>query len=82
MVTYLELDILECEVKWDLGNITRNKVSGGDGIPVELFKILKDVSHRPRWMVRGGRREGDSGWEHVYTRGGFMLMFGKTNTIL
>ena len=42
MVTYLELDILECEVKWDLGNITRNKVSGGDGIPVELFKILKD----------------------------------------
>ena len=41
-VTYLEQDILECEVKWALGSITRNKASGGDGIPVELFKILKD----------------------------------------
>ena len=41
MVTHLEPDILECEVKWALGGITRNKASGGDGIPVELFKILK-----------------------------------------
>ena len=40
--TYLEPDILECEVKWALGNITMNKASGGDGIPVELFQILKD----------------------------------------
>ena len=40
--TYLEPDVLECEVKWALGNITRNKASGGDGIPVELFQILKD----------------------------------------
>ena len=39
---HLEPDILECEVKWALGSITTNKVSGGDGIPVELFKILKD----------------------------------------
>ena len=38
----LEPDILECEVKWALGSITTNKVSGGDGIPVELFQILKD----------------------------------------
>ena len=38
----LEPDILECEVKWALGSITTNKASGGDGIPVELFKILKD----------------------------------------
>ena len=37
-----EPDILECEVKWALGSITMNKVSGGDGIPAELFKILKD----------------------------------------
>ena len=37
---------------------------------------------RPRGMVWGGRREGGSGWEHVYTCGGFMLMYGKTNTIL
>ena len=42
MVTHLESDILECEVKWALGSITTNKASGGDGIPVELFQILKD----------------------------------------
>ena len=42
MVTHLEPDILECEVKWALESITMNKDSGGDGIPVELFQILKD----------------------------------------
>ena len=42
--TQLEPDILECEVKWALGSITMNKASGGDGIPVELFQILKDVA--------------------------------------
>ena len=42
MVTYLEPDILVCEVKWALGSITTKKASGGDGIPVELFQILKD----------------------------------------
>ena len=42
MVTQLEPDILECEVKWALGSITTNKVSGGDGIPAELFQIVKD----------------------------------------
>ena len=42
MITDLEPDILECEVKWDLGAITTNKASGGDGIPVELFQTLKD----------------------------------------
>ena len=42
MITNLEPDILEWEVKWTLGSITRNKASGGDGIPVELFQILKD----------------------------------------
>jgi len=41
-ITHLEPDILECEVKWALGNITMNKASGGDGIAVELFQILKD----------------------------------------
>ena len=41
MITHLEPDILECEVKWALGSITTNKASGGDGIPVELFQILK-----------------------------------------
>ena len=42
MITHLELDLLECEVKWALGIITTNKASGGDGIPVEVFQILKD----------------------------------------
>ena len=42
MITHLEPDILECEVKWALGTITTNKANGGDGIPVELFQILKD----------------------------------------
>ena len=42
VITHLEQDILECEVKGALGSITTNKASGGDGIPVELFQILKD----------------------------------------
>ena len=42
VITHLEPDILECEVKWALGSITTNKDSGGNGIPVELFQILKD----------------------------------------
>ena len=42
VITHLEPDILECEVKWALGSITTNKVSGGDWIPSELFQILKD----------------------------------------
>ena len=42
VITHLEPDILECEVKWALGSITTNKASGGDGIPVELFQILQD----------------------------------------
>ena len=47
MVTRLEPDILECEVKWALGSITINKASGADGIPVELFQILKDAVKVP-----------------------------------
>ena len=42
MITHLGPDILECEVKWALGNITRNEASGGDELPVELFQMLKD----------------------------------------
>ena len=44
VITHLEPDILECEVKWALGSVTRNRASGGDGIPVELFQILKDYA--------------------------------------
>ena len=46
MVTPLETDILECEVKWALGSITTNKASGGDGIPAELFQILNDKADK------------------------------------
>ena len=42
VITHLQPDILECKVNWALGSITTNKASGGDGIPAELFKILKD----------------------------------------
>ena len=50
--THLELDILECEVKWSLGSITTNKASGGDGIPVELFQILKDDAVKVLHSIR------------------------------
>ena len=55
VITHLESDILKCEVKWALGSITTNKASGGDGIPVELFQILKDdavkVLHSICWHI-------------------------------
>ena len=63
--THLESDILECEVRWALGSITTNKASGGDGIPVELFQILKDdavkVLHsicQHIWTLSSGHRTG------------------------
>ena len=51
VITHLEPDILECEVKWALGSITANKASGGDGIPVELFQILKDDAVKVLYSV-------------------------------
>ena len=48
VITHLEPDILECEVKWALGSITMNKASGGDGFPAELFQILKDDAEKVR----------------------------------
>ena len=50
--THLELDILECEIRWVLGSITTNKASGGDGIPVELFQILKDDAVKVLHSIR------------------------------
>ena len=65
MITHLEPDILECEVEWALGSITINKASEGDGIPVELFQILKDdavkVLHsvcQQIWKTSSGHRPG------------------------
>ena len=51
VITHLESDILECEVKWALGSITINKASGGDGIPVELFQILTDDAVKVLYSV-------------------------------
>ena len=52
VVTHLEPDILECEVKWALGSFTTNKASGGDGIPVELFQFLKDDAVKVLHSIR------------------------------
>ena len=54
MITHLEPDILECEVNWALGSITRNKASAGDGIPVELFQILKDDAVKVLYTSKSG----------------------------
>ena len=51
MITHLEPDILECEVKWALERITMNKASGGDGIPVALFQILKDDAGKALYSI-------------------------------
>ena len=51
VITHLEPDILECKVKWTLGSITKDKGSGGDGIPVELFKILKDDAAKVLYSI-------------------------------
>jgi len=65
VITHLEPDILECEVKWALGSITMNKASGGDEIPVELFQILKDDAVKVLysvcqqiWKTQHGHRTG------------------------
>ena len=65
VITNLEPDILECEVKWALESITMNKASGGDGIPVELFQILKDDAVKVLqsicqqiWKLSSGHRTG------------------------
>ena len=52
VITHLEPDILECEVKWALGSIITNKASGGDGMPVELLQILKDDSMKVLYSIR------------------------------
>ena len=51
VITHLELDILECDVKWALGSITMNKASGDDGIPAELYKILKDDTMKVLYSI-------------------------------
>ena len=78
MITHLEPDILECEVKWALRSITTNKASGGDGIPVELFQILKDdavkVLHTICQQIWKTQR-----WPQEWKRSVFILIPKKSN---
>ena len=76
MITHLEPDILECEVKWVLGSITTNKASGGDRIPVELFQILKDdavkVLHSIGQQIRNTQQ-----WPQDWKRSVFIPILRK-----
>ena len=78
MVTRLEPDILECEIKWAIGSITTNKARGGDGIPVELFQILKDdavkVLHSTRQQVWKNQE-----WPQDWKRSIFITIPKKDN---
>ena len=77
VITHLEPDILECEVKWALGSITTNKVRGGDGIPVELFQILKDaakVLHSIGQQIWKTQQ-----WQQAWKRSVFILIPKKGN---
>ena len=78
VITHLEPDILECEVKWALGSITMNKASGGDGIPVELFQILKDdaVKCCPQYASKFGKQQ----WPQDWKRSVFISIPKKGNT--
>ena len=78
MITHLEPDILECELKWALENITTNKASGDDGIPVDLFQILKDdavkVLHSPCQQIWKTQQ-----WPQDWKRSVFVLIPKKGN---
>ena len=61
MISYLEMDLLECEVKWALESITMNKASGSDGIPAELFQVLKSDAQGAHVISPGGPRDSRGG---------------------
>ena len=77
MIIHLEPDILECEVKWALGSITTNKASGGDGIPDQLFQILKDdaVKRCTHCASKFGKQQ----WPQDWKRSIFILIPKKGN---
>ena len=78
MVTHLEADIMEFEVKWALGSISMNKVSGGDGIPVELFQILKDDAVKVLYSICQQIRKTQR-WPQDWKRSVFILISKKIN---
>ena len=82
VITHLELDILECEIKWALGSITTSKAGGGNGIPVELFQILKDdavkVLHskcQQLWKTQHGHGTGKGQFSFQFQRKAMPRMF-------
>ena len=78
VITHLEPDILECEIKWALGSVTTNKASGGDGIPDELFQILKDDAVKVLHSIyqqTGETRQ----WPKDWKRSVFILIPKKGN---
>ena len=79
VITYLEPDILECEVKWALESITKNKASGGDGIPVELFQILKDDADKVLHSICQQIWKTQQ-WPQDWKRSVFILIPKKGNT--
>ena len=78
MITHLEPDILECEVKWALKSITTNKASGGDGIPVELFQILKDDAVKVLYSISQQIWKTQL-WPQDWKRSVFILIPNKGN---
>ena len=79
VITHLELDILECEVKWALGSITMNKASGGDGIPVKLFQVLKDDAVKVLSSICQQIWKTQQ-WSQYWTRSGFTPILKKVNS--
>ena len=77
--THLEPDILKCEVKWALGSITTNKASGGDGIPVELFQILKDDAVKVLYSICQQIWKTQQ-WPQDWKRSVFISILKKGNT--
>ena len=76
--THLEPDILECEVKWALGRITTNKANGGDGIPAELFQILKDYAVKVLHSICQQIWKTQQ-WSQDWKRSVFILITKKSN---
>ena len=78
VITHLETDILECEVKWSLGSIATNKATGDDGIPVELFQILKDDAVKVLCSICQPIRKMQQ-WPHHWKRSVFIPVPKKSN---
>ena len=78
MITHLEPDIMESEVKWALGSITMNRASGGDGIPVEIFQILKDDAVKVLYSI-GQQTWNTQQWPQDWKRSVFIPIPKKSN---